>query len=408
MANPIRFAIEKRAGARMRAGVIETPHGRIETPAFIVVGTNASVKSVSSDQVLATGAQAVLANAYHMYLEPGPDLIKKAGGLGAFMNWKGPTFTDSGGFQVFSLGAALNKKKVIHVEKEDLKDSGGVTVFDEEVQSQHGQLAIIDEEGVTFTSHLDGSMHRFTPERSVELQHAMGADIFFAFDECTSSIEPYEYQRQAMERTHRWAKRSLATHRHDLAQKKRQAIYGIGQGGQFSDLRRESAREIVKMGFDGFGLGGSFSRIDGKSMLPLALDVLDELPEEMPRHGLGVGEPLDLIMSVEGGCDTFDCVVPTRMGRHGTIYTKRGKIHIGNAGFKEDLGPLEPGCGCYACTNYTRAYIAHLFRAKEMLAGTLASIHNIYFLVNLVKSMRASILDGSFMSFKEEFIRLYR
>src|SRR3989344_1031969 len=253
--------IKRKKNSLARAGILETPHGNIETPAFVAVGTKATVKAVTPEQLQALGAQVVLANTYHLYLQPGAERIEKAGGLGKFMNWSGPTMTDSGGFQVFSLGAAFGKT-ISKFVREDAAQEEAVSIYDEDVASQHGQLAIIDDEGVSFTSHLDGSLHRFTPERSVEIQHALGAGMFFCFDECTSPTAPYDYQREAMERTHRWAARSLKTHRQNLDANKSQAIFGIVQGGRHEDLRRESAREIASLGFDGIGIGGSFIEED--------------------------------------------------------------------------------------------------------------------------------------------------
>lgn len=392
---------------RARTGALVTPHSVIQTPAFVPVGTKAGVKGVLPEALKDLGAQIVLANTYHLYLQPGEKLVQDAGGLGKFMGWNGPTMTDSGGFQVFSLGAAF-KKKITHVtEEEKDTDTEGVTVFDESVQSQHGQLAIIDEEGVSFTSHIDGSLHRFTPERSVELQHALGADIFFAFDECTSQTEPYEYQKAAMLRTHRWAERSLKAHRRNIDASRAQAIYGIAQGGQFADLRRESAKEIVEMGFDGFGLGGSFSKTNGESMLPLALSVLAELPPEMPVHGLGVGEPGDLLEAIAAGVDTFDCVAPTRLGRHGTIYTTRGPINLTNEKYRSDLTPLsETGLGSFG-SEFTLAYVSHLLRAGEMLGQIIASTHNLGFVIKLVDGAREAITKGAFVPYREDFLRTY-
>src|SRR3990167_5046661 len=317
----ISFKIEKRmSGTLGRAGVITTPHGAIETPAFIAVGTKAAVKALTPEQVAGLGAEVVLANTYHLYLQPGEKIVKDAGGLGQFMGWSGPTMTDSGGFQVFSLGAAFGKT-ISKFVKDDAHKEESVAVYDEGVASQHGQLAVIDDEGVSFTSHLDGSLHRFTPERSVEIQHALGADIFFAFDECTAPTEAYAYHKEAMERTHKWAERALKAHRQNIDASQRQMIFGIAQGGQFDDLRRESARAIGEMGFDGFGLGGSFSKKHGEDSLESGLKMLKEIPLEMPVHGLGVGEPGDILLAIAHGVDLFDCVAPTRIGRHGSIYT---------------------------------------------------------------------------------------
>lgn len=395
----LKFTIEKKLdGALGRAGKIETPHGELLTPAFIVVGTKGSVKSLTTEQVLALGGQAVLANTYHLYLEPGEALVKNSGGLGKFMNWSGPTFTDSGGFQVFSLGAAMGKSVGKIATGEEIAEYTDEANFG-------GKLAQIDEEGVNFKSFMNGSEHRFTPERSMEIQQDLGADIIFAFDECTSPMAPKEYQMQAMERTHRWAKRCLEAHK-----KPDQALFGVVQGGRFEDLRKESAKvlselEVGGKSFDGFGIGGSFVKEDMATAVKWVNEIL---PEDKPRHLLGIGEPEDLFLGVENGCDTFDCVAPTRLGRNGAFYTNSGRMIVQNSVYRDDLSPIEKDCGCYACKNFTRAYIAHLFRAKEMLGPTLGSIHNLYFIVNLVKKIRQSILDGNFTEFKESFLKKYK
>ncbi len=413
----ISFEILKRAprcGAR--AGVLSTPHGVINTPAFVPVGTKANVKGILPSALPALGAQVVLANTYHLYLQPGEQIVKDAGGLGKFMGWKGPTMTDSGGFQVFSLGVAFGKtiSKFVreNVVRPDEPMSGrttsrhGLAVYDEEVASQHGQLAIIDDEGVTFTSHLDGSLHRFTPERSVEIQHDLGADMFFAFDECTAPTAPYEYQREAMERTHRWAERSLKAHRQNLDATAKQALFGIVQGGRYEDLRRESAREIASLGFDGIGIGGSFSKEDMQGALQAAVS---ELPEELPKHFLGIGEPSDILEGIANGMDLFDCVAPTRIGRHGSIYTKRGIIHLKGEKYRSDFSPLDPETWTsdVQVSGFTRAYVAHLVRSGEMLGSIICSMHNLGFILRLVSDARQAILDERFDEFRAEFIRGY-
>ncbi len=378
-------------GSLGRAGTITTPHGIIETPAFVVVGTKATVKAVTPEQVRELGASVVLANTYHLYLQPGASLVESAGGLGKFMNWSGPTMTDSGGFQVFSLGAAFGQavSKVGRGETETISVEPGAA------------LAQVDDEGVTFKSHLDGSKHRLTPESSMQIQHQLGADIIFAFDECTAPTSPRAYQEEALRRTHAWATRSLNEHQRLGGE---QALFGIVQGGQFQDLREASAREIGAMDFAGFGIGGSFTKADISTAVAWVNQIL---PPEKPRHLLGIGEPEDLFAGVEQGVDTFDCVIPTRMARHGQLFTRAGKLNILNAKFREDFSPIEPDCGCSTCRYYTRAYLGHLFRAKEMLAGTLASIHNLYFLVNLTKQIRQSIVEGNFHEFKLEFLSHY-
>ncbi|MBI2120809.1 MAG: tRNA guanosine(34) transglycosylase Tgt [Parcubacteria group bacterium] len=393
---PIKFAIEKKlAGKLGRAGMIDTPHGSIQTPAFVTVGTKATVKAMTPEQVKDLGAEVVLANTYHLYLQPGDEIIRDAGGLHNFMNWNGPTMTDSGGFQAFSLGAAFGES-VSKIASSNL----GVSPPNKKEE----KLAKVTEDGVEFRSCIDGSTHFFTPEKSIEIQHNIGADMIFAFDECTSPHASYEYQKEALERTHRWAKRSLDAHKKNVGASAKQGLFGIVQGGRFEDLRKESARFIGAMDFDGFGIGGSFDKED---MYTAVSWVNALLPEEKPRHLLGIGDPLDLFGGIENGCDLFDCVAPTRIARNGTLYTNNGKINIMNAQYVRDFTPIDKACICYTCKNYTRAYIAHLFRAKEMFAGTLASIHNLYFIVNLVKNIRQSILDGNFEAYKQGFLGKY-
>jgi len=337
-------------------------------------------------------------------LQPGHEVIKEAGGLSAFSQWKTPTMTDSGGFQVFSLGEAFGKgvtKFATADEAADRSDGRAeLNVYSKDLAQSHGRLCVIDEEGVTFTSHLDGSMHRFTAERSIEIQHAIGADIIIAFDECTSPTAPYEYQKEAMDRTHRWAKRSIMAHKQNYEALKKQGLYGVVQGGRFLDLRQESARVLSDMDFDGFGIGGSFTKDD----LGESLRVVNEiLPEDKPRHLLGIGEPDDIIQGVKQGCDTFDCVAPTRVARTGSVYVHTQnewdaershivRINLKNAKYIRDFSKIDEGCDCYVCTNYTKAYLSHLFRAQEMLAAHLASIHNLYVIVNFTKKLRESIL----------------
>src|SRR3989338_6607462 len=395
------FSIAKKLGAGTlgRAGVIHTPHGEIKTPAFIVVGTKATVKAITPEQVKELGTQAVLANTYHLHLQPGDELVHDAGGLGKFMHWDGPTFTDSGGFQVFSLGVAFGKGvSKVATSRTPFGDR------DSNLESRspsHAQPAKVDEDGVTFKSHIDGSSHRLTPERSIEIQHNIGADILFAFDECTSPQDPHDKQKKSLDRTHRWAKRSLDEHkRHGGSQ----ALFGVVQGGRFQDLREESARIIGAMDFDGFGIGGSFTKDDIGTTVAWVNAIL---PEEKPRHLLGIGEPIDLFLGVENGVDTFDCVAPTRMGRNGGLYTKDGRVAITNAKFVNDHAPVEKDCRCYTCKNFPRAYLAHLFRADEMLAATLASIHNLYFIVRLVRCIRESIIAENFSQFKDGFLKRY-
>lgn len=416
------FKISKKLPNKLgRVGVIITPHGNIETPAFVVVGTKGTVKALTPEQVKDLGTQVVLANTYHLYLQPGDEKVKQMGGLGKMMHWDGPTMTDSGGFQAFSLGVAYGEKvgKVAGIDRRDVLEKGvdGLGPFGRLPGGGPAEgdaitkLAKITEDGVEFKSVIDGSTHFFTPEKSIEIQHNIGADIIFAFDECTSPTASYEYQKEAMERTHRWAARSL---KHHLDVGRLSALFGIVQGGRHEDLRKESARVLGSMefartdgslgGFDGFGIGGSFEKEDMDTAVGWVNMIL---PEDKPRHLLGIGEPVDLFGAIENGCDTFDCVAPTRIARNGQLYTRDGKINIMNAKFTTDFNPIDKECGCYTCKNYTCAYLAHLFRAKEILASTLASIHNLYFIVNLVRAIRQSILDDRFESYKLDFLNRF-
>lgn len=405
MKRPVSLDIEKQMpGTLARAGVLHTPHGDIRTPAFIAVATKATTKGLGSFMYEDMGIQALIANAYHLYLTPGEKIVEKAGGVGKFMAFEGPTMTDSGGFQVFSLGEGFGKK-VSKVSVEELPREAAMAVWDDDIATSHGKLAIVDDEGVSFTSHHNGSLHRFTPERSMEIQHSLGADIIFAFDECTSPAAPREYQKEAMDRTHRWAKRSLAAHRQDIDANMRQGIYGIVQGGRFEYLRLESARELAGMDFDGYGIGGSFSKQD---ILGILEKVNAELPPEKPRHLLGIGEPEDIFIGVAAGIDTFDCVLPTRNGRNATVYTYSGKTNLERAEYAEDFGPIDAQCDCFVCKKYSRSYIRHLFKSEEMLAGILASAHNMRFLTRLTENIRASILDGSFDSYRGSFLAKYQ
>ncbi len=442
------FKIKKKLkGSLGRVGILETAHGVIHTPAFVAVGTKATIKSLNPEQVRDVGTEVVLGNTYHLYLQPGDEIVRDAGGIGKFMNWKGPTMTDSGGFQVFSLGVAYGKD----ISKITKITDPSLLIPERFDDSDAPRLAKIGQDGVSFKSHLDGSIHYITPEKSIQIQHNLGADIIFAFDECTSPAEDLKYQEEALERTHRWAERSLKEHLNSISSAgenssflgslstpvgvalplgssacetphKREfspALFGIVQGGREESLRKKSAKIISEMkikidnpaqrsfsevGFDGFGIGGSFAKEDMSSAVKWVNEIL---PEEKPRHLLGIGEPEDLFMGIENGVDLFDCVLPTRLGRNGTIYTKNGKIIITNKKFRNDFSPIEKDCECYTCKNYTRAYVAHLFHGKEMLAGTLASIHNLYFIVNLVKKIRQSILEDNFFEFKREFLSSY-
>ena len=386
-----------------RTGVITTPHGEIKTPAFIPVGTKATLKSVLPEALSNLGAQAVLANAYHLYLQPGADVVDEAGGVAKFMNWPGPTFTDSGGFQVLSLGVGF--KKVIAMDENNFES-------DEVIADDKQRLAHVDDDGVTFKSHLDGSMHRFTPEVSMQVQHQLGADIIFSFDECTTLHNTRSYQEKALERTRLWAIRCLQEHERLTIERKNkpyQALFGVLQGAQYEDLRRKAARDLSQMNvsgrsFDGFGIGGA---LDKTTLGEILRWVNEELPIDKPRHFLGIGEPDDLFIGVENGADTFDCVAPSRQARTSSVFTKDGRVNISNAPHKKEFFPIEPDCTCYTCKNYTRAYLCHLFRAKEMVAATLATIHNQHFIVGLVEKMRKTIENGSFFEFKAEFMHRY-
>ena len=387
-----------------RVGTISTPHGDIQTPAFIPVGTKATVKTVLPEAMADLGAQALLSNAYHLYLQPGPDVLDEAGGLGAFMNWDKPTFTDSGGFQVLSLGVGF--KKVLAMDAQTFRS-------DQVIAKNKERLAHVDDEGVTFKSHLDGSMHRFTAEVSMQIQHKLGADIMFAFDECTTLHNTRPYQELAMSRTYDWAIRCLDEHKRLTDQrstKPYQALFGVIQGAQYEDLRKKAASDLGTMSssgieFDGFGIGGA---LDKDSLGTIVGWVNSTLPQEKPKHLLGIGAPEDLFVGVENGVDTFDCVLASRIARTSAVYTMEGRFNVSNQPFIRDFNPIDDECDCYTCTHYTRAYLCHLFRGKEMVAGTLATIHNERFIVRLVDQMRQALLDGNFQDMKKEFMGRYR
>ena len=381
-----------------RVGVISTPHGEIKTPAFIPVGTKATVKSVLPESIKDLDAQAVLSNAYHLYLQPGPEIVDQAGGLGAFMNWPGPTFTDSGGFQVLSLGVGY--KKVIAMDATTLQ-------ADDVMATDKDRLAHVDDDGVTFKSHLDGSMHRFTPEVSMQVQHKIGADIIFAFDECTTLLNTRNYQEKSLDRTFEWAKRCISEHEKltlERSHRPYQALFGVVQGAQYEDLRRKAAKDLASLDFDGFGIGGA---LDKNQLGTIVNWVTEELPVDKPRHLLGIGEPDDLFIGVENGADTFDCVAASRVARNNAVYGLDGRFNISVSAFKNDFSPIDESCGCYTCKNYTKAYLNHLIKAKEMLGATLLTIHNEFFIVDLVAKMRQSIINGNFYDFKEEFLGRY-
>ena len=395
-------------GKHGRTGVIHTPHGDIQTPAFIPVATKATVKTLTPEQIRSTGAQAILSNAYHLYLQPGPEIVDEAGGVAAFENWHGPTYTDSGGFQVMSLGVGF--KKVLAM------DTAGLVEGDIRAANKD-RMARVDDDGVDFKSFIDGSSHRFTPEVSMQIQHQLGADIMFAFDELTTLVDTREYQEHSVERTRRWAKRCLDEH-HRLTElrthRPKQSLWGVVQGAQYEDLRRhatrglleldQKAREAGRRGFGGFGIGGALEK---ENLGMIVGWVTDELPADKPRHLLGISEPDDIFTAVEAGADTFDCVAPTRLGRRGGVYTLDGRLNLMGARFKRDFSGVDEEFGGCVSENYSRAYIHHLLKAKEFLAGTLCTMHNVEFMVRLVDNIRSAIDNGNYEAFRDEFLGRY-
>jgi queuine tRNA-ribosyltransferase len=354
----ITFQLDATSG-RARAGTLTTPHGVVPTPVFMPVGTQATVKACTPDQVAAEGAPIILGNAYHLYLRPGHELVERAGGLHRFSNWKGAMLTDSGGFQVFSLS----------------------------------ELRKITEEGVKFRNPIDGSSHFISPEVSMAIQNALGADIMMAFDECVPGMSPHQAALEAVDRTTRWAERCLAAHRRPESQ----ALFGIVQGNVYPDLRARSAAALVPMDFPGYAVGGLSVGEPKEKMYPTLSETTPLLPEGKPRYLMGVGMPDDLVVGVALGIDMFDCVLPTRLARHGAFFHPEGRLNIKNTRFREDPAPLQEDCDCYTCTSgFSRRYLCHLFRAEEMLANTLISLHNIRYLIRLMESIRASILAGTF------------
>ena len=354
---------------KARLGTIETNYGIVETPMFMPVGTQATVKTLTPEELYAMHTGVILANTYHLWLRPGADLVEKAGGLHRFMNYNGPILTDSGGFQVFSLASPKN----------------------------------IGEEGVKFKSHLDGSSLFLTPEKSIEIQNKLDSDIAMSFDECPPASASYDYMKNSIERTLRWAVRGKKVHHNP-----RQSLFGIVQGGAYQDLREYSAKETVKIGFDGYSIGGVANDGESKEDMYAAIDYsIPHLPKDKPRYLMGVGEPVDIIEGVIRGIDMFDCVLPTRIARHGHAFTKYGRINLKNAKYTEDFSPIEEDCDCYACQNYTKAYIRHLIKANETLGGRLLSIHNIRFLIRLTENLRQAIKEDRLLKFKEEFYQDY-
>ena len=358
---------DKLTGARR--GVIHTPHGDIQTPVFMPVGTQATVKSLTPEELKEIGAQIILSNTYHLYLRPGSKLVKEAGGLHNFMRWDRPILTDCGGFQVFSLS----------------------------------DLRKIKEEGVEFKSHLDGSKHLFTPEKVMEIQEDLGADIIMAFDECVEPNATYEYTKQSMERTTRWAERCKKVHKNI----DEQSLFGIIQGGFFKDLRDKSLEDLVALDFPGYAIGGISVGETKEQFLEVLQYTAPKMPKDKPRYLMGVGSPDYLIEAALAGIDMCDCVLPTRIARNGTAMTWNGKVVVRNATYEKDFGPLDSECDCYACRNYTRAYIHHLIKAKEILGVRLLSTHNLYFLTKLMERVRNEIENDNLLNFRNEFYKKY-
>ena len=357
----------KRTGAR--TGLLTTPHGVINTPVFMPVGTQATVKAMTPEELKKMGARIILGNTYHLYMRPGHKLVEKAGGLHRFMNWDRSILTDSGGFQVFSLA--------------DLRD--------------------ISEEGVHFRSHIDGSRHFISPEKAIEIQNALGSDIMMAFDECPPYPCEYSYAKESMNITARWAERCLKAHKNT----ERQALFGIIQGSVFKDLRRESAKQITSLGFPGYAVGGLSVGEPKDIMYQMLEEVVPLMPSDKPRYLMGVGSPDSIIEGVIRGIDMFDCVLQTRIARNGTAMTSRGRVVIRNAAYAEDFSPLDPECDCYTCTNYTRAYIRHLLKAGEILGLRLTTFHNLYFTMRLMDKIRGAIEGDYLPEFRDEFFAKY-
>ena len=358
---------DKNSGARR--GVIHTPHGDIQTPVFMPVGTQATVKSMTPEELKDIGAQIILSNTYHLYLRPGENIVKEAGGLHNFMNWDRPILTDCGGFQVFSLS----------------------------------ELRTISEDGVEFRSHLDGSKHLFTPEKVMQIEEDLGADIIMSFDECCPYPSTYEYTKNSMERTTRWAVRCKKAHKNT----EKQGLFGIIQGGFYKDLRKQSAEDLIKLDFPGYAIGGISVGEPKEEFLDILRYTTPLMPENKPRYPMGVGTPDYLIEAALSGIDMCDCVLPTRIARNGTAMTWNGKVVIRNATYERDFTPLDPECDCYACKNYTRAYIRHLVKTKEILGTRLLSIHNLYFLTKLMERVRIEIENDNLLEFRDEFYKKY-
>lgn len=366
---PVKFRqVHADAVTAARAGELDTRRGAVATPCFMPVGTLGTVRAMTPEELHAAGSRILLANTYHLYLRPGHGLVAKAGGLHKFMNWPGPLLTDSGGFQVFSLAP----------------------------------LMAVDDDGVNFRSHVDGSPHRFTPELVIQVQEALGADIIMPLDQLVGPDAGPELVAEAMERTLRWARRCQAAHR-----RSRQALFGIVQGGVDPVLRRQCARELVSMDFPGYAIGGLSVGETAEDMAATLAATVPELPSDKPRYLMGVGSPDYLLLAVGMGVDMFDCVLPTRLARHGTVYTWSGRVVLTHARYREDLGPVDPDCGCYTCSNYSRAYVRHLLKANEILGLRLATIHNVHFMHDFMAAMRQAILDDEFASFYERWLPVF-
>lgn len=366
---PIKYTeLKKSTDCGARTGKMMTPHGEVKTPMFMPVGTQATVKTLSPEEVKEVGSQVILSNTYHLWLRPGPDIVAEAGGLHKFMNYDGPMLTDSGGFQVFSLS----------------------------------KLRKITEEGVTFKSHLDGSKLFLSPEIAIDIENKLGADIIMSFDECIPYPATYEYAKESMLRTLRWAKRGKDAHKRED-----QALFGIVQGGEYPDLREFCAEELKNIGFDGYAIGGT-SVGEPKDVYKMMIDIsIEHLPADKPRYLMGVGSPVSVLEAIERGIDMFDCVLPTRVARHGTAMTKYGRIVVKNAKYKNDFTPVDATCDCYCCKNYTRAYVRHLIQAGETFGQRLLSIHNTRFMLKLVEDARIAIEEDRFLEFKREFYDTY-
>ena len=361
--------IKKDSRTKARRGRVNTPHGPIETPVFMPVGTAGTVKAMKPEEVREMGAQIILGNTYHLYLRPGHEVVKAAGGLHKFMNWERAILTDSGGFQVFSLGA----------------------------------MRKISEEGVEFRSHIDGSKHMLSPEKSMEIQNALGSDIMMAFDECAPYPADRNYVKNSLERTTRWLKRCKEYHKNT----EQQSLFGIMQGGMYKDLRKQSAEEIVELDLPGYAIGGLSVGEPKEIMYEVMDDCVDYLPADKPRYLMGVGSPDCLFEGVERGIDMFDCVLPTRIARHGMAMTSQGRVNIKNAKYERDFTPLDPNCDCYTCRNYSKAYLRHLFKSDEILSSMLMTTHNLHFLVNTMAGIRKAIEEDRFLEYKKEFYDSY-